>query len=187
RFSGEVTRIEDDHLTMTCASVKDPLRLPLAGVRSLILLKPHGTDAKTVAAGKPGRLEMDGVSLRGMIVSDPSQPDASLLVWHPDLSRNSSSLRLGMSGRIVYREPVPVTPIVRRGEPEPAPEGFGGMVRNIWSSRPPPSPVPTHGRPSMHLRTGDTIPCEVTQIDERGVTFKAPQSEATFVPHDKIK
>jgi thiol-disulfide isomerase/thioredoxin len=39
----------------------------------------------------------------------------------------------------------------------------------------------------MHLRTGDAIPCEVTHIDEKGVTFKTPNSDATFVAHEKIK
>ena len=39
----------------------------------------------------------------------------------------------------------------------------------------------------MHLRTGDTIPCKVNQIDERGVTFHSTQFDATFVPHDKVK
>jgi hypothetical protein len=48
-------------------------------------------------------------------------------------------------------------------------------------------PVPSSGKRSMHLRTGDTIPCEVTRIDETGVTFKAPSTDATFVPSDKIK
>jgi thiol-disulfide isomerase/thioredoxin len=37
------------------------------------------------------------------------------------------------------------------------------------------------------LRTGDTIPCEVTSIDEKGVTIKAETTDATFVPHDKVK
>ena len=39
----------------------------------------------------------------------------------------------------------------------------------------------------MHLRTGDTVPCDDVRIDERGVTFKSPVSDATFVPHDRVK
>jgi peroxiredoxin len=45
----------------------------------------------------------------------------------------------------------------------------------------------TSARRALHLRTGDTIPCDVTSIDERGVTFATTISEATFVPHEKIK
>jgi hypothetical protein len=39
----------------------------------------------------------------------------------------------------------------------------------------------------LHLRSGDTIPCEVARIDEKGVTFKTPLSDATFIAHEKIK
>lgn len=40
---------------------------------------------------------------------------------------------------------------------------------------------------SLHLRTGDVLPCEITSIDEAGVTFKSSISDSTFVAHDKIK
>jgi hypothetical protein len=41
--------------------------------------------------------------------------------------------------------------------------------------------------PSLYLRTGDTIACEVKRIDERGVTFRSRLFDATFVPNDKVK
>ncbi len=43
------------------------------------------------------------------------------------------------------------------------------------------------GRRSLHLRSGDMIPCEVSGIDEKGLLFKTPLSDATFVAHEKIK
>src|SRR5258708_37753846 len=43
------------------------------------------------------------------------------------------------------------------------------------------------GQPSLYLLTGDTIPCEVTSIDENGVSFKTALSDSKFVAHDKIK
>jgi len=46
---------------------------------------------------------------------------------------------------------------------------------------------PSRFGPSLFLRTGDTIPCKVEQIDERGVTFQSSVFDATFVTHDKIK
>ena len=42
-------------------------------------------------------------------------------------------------------------------------------------------------KPSLYLRTGDTIPCKVKHIDQRGVTFESPMFDATFAAHDKIK
>jgi peroxiredoxin len=43
------------------------------------------------------------------------------------------------------------------------------------------------GKKSLHLRTGDTITCEITRIDEEGVYFKSDNSDATFVSNEKIK
>ena len=50
-----------------------------------------------------------------------------------------------------------------------------------------PSPSASWKGPALYLRTGDMIPCEVDRIDQRGVTFRSPQFDATFVPHDKVK
>ncbi|CAN5227367.1 hypothetical protein BH10PLA2_BH10PLA2_30440 [soil metagenome] len=43
------------------------------------------------------------------------------------------------------------------------------------------------GRKSLHLRSGEVVPCEVRSIDERGVTFKSPLATTSFVPADKVK
>src|SRR5207244_842404 len=97
RVSGTLTRIEDTHLTLTCPGVKEPLRLPLAELRSLISLRPgEGPPAPSVA-GKAGRLEIEGVNLKGRLVNGSEQPDASCLVWHPDLGLNASPLLHGVS------------------------------------------------------------------------------------------
>jgi thiol-disulfide isomerase/thioredoxin len=47
--------------------------------------------------------------------------------------------------------------------------------------------LPGGGKPGLHLRSGDTIPCEVIGIDEKGITLKSPISDTTFVPNEKIK
>jgi thiol-disulfide isomerase/thioredoxin len=39
----------------------------------------------------------------------------------------------------------------------------------------------------LHLRTGDTIPVEVTGMDEKGLYLNTSLSGATFVPHERIK
>jgi thiol-disulfide isomerase/thioredoxin len=224
RLSGTLRRSEDTHLTLSCPGVKEPLRLPLADLRSLIVQRVG--EHRAEVEGKPGRLEMEGVSLKGRLVSGAEQPDASCLVWRPDLALNASPLRHGVSGRIVYRDPPPAP------KPNPAVKGrvimrqegnvviqqgnvvIQQMIRpdgrviiqqvgpdgRIMLQHIANGPVdiragqsgtsgqpPSSGRLSLHLRSGDTIPCEVTRIDEKGVTFKTPLSNATFVPHEKIK
>jgi peroxiredoxin len=193
RVSGEVTRIEDGHVGLTCPGVEEHLRLPLAGARSLISLRPAAAPSTPVAAGRPGRLETDGLSLRGRLADG----GADGLNWQPDLALNASPLAAGLSGRVVYREPPAPPP------PAPNPRTAGGQ-RGGWApagvvflngmaatpaapTAPTAPPPPSSGRRSMHLRTGDTIPCEVTRIDEQGVTFKTPNSDSTFVAHEKIK
>ena len=67
RFSGMLMRIEDTQVTMACPGVKEALRLPLAELRSLISLRPG--ERPPEVPGKLGRLEMEGVSLKGRLVS----------------------------------------------------------------------------------------------------------------------
>ncbi len=187
RFSGTPTRIDDGNLTLNCPGINEALRLPLADVRSLIPLRHGERPVVPVFAGRSGRLEMEGLSLKGQLVGDDGQSEGSL-TWHPDLARNSSPLLPGLSGRIVYRDPPPPPP------PGPAARMIRGrrfvMINGGWTQQEQPEPPKKQSaaaRPSMRLRTGDTIPCEVTRIDEKGVTLKTPQSDVTFVPHEKIK
>ena len=187
RVSGTPDRVEDTHLTLTCPGIKDTLRIPLAAARALIPLRPGEGPARPAVAGRPGRLEMDGLSLTGRLVGG-GEPAAGGLVWHPDVSRNPSPLRPGFSGRIVYRDPPAQGPSAATPQPPP-PAQPGFFARILGTESPPPAPQspPATGRRALHLRTGDVIPCEVTRIDERGVTFKSPQAAVTFVPHEKVK
>jgi peroxiredoxin len=42
-------------------------------------------------------------------------------------------------------------------------------------------------RKALYLMSGDSIPCEVTRIDQKGVSFTSPLSSTTFVPNEKVK
>jgi peroxiredoxin len=347
RFSGSLTRVEDQCLTLACPGIKEPLRLPLAELRALIPMQQGDRPAAPSIAGKLGRLEMDGVSLKGRLVKASGGHDTSCLVWHPELGQSASPLLPGLSGRIIYRDPQPPTPsapqvesgvfqgvrrafqavavaapagevrvkgaIVQRKSNERVREQLwrlvelkdgskyvklvhvqtgkvlavagnsddsgaltvlarddgskahqwkfekdgayfkitnrkSGKVLDVqqeskvegtaiiqWQDKPAGSdndnqrwswqgngklrrlrskfnglvldvrgeavvvqqhvnqptvavkPPSRHGKPSLHLRSGDTIPCEVTRIDEKGVTFKTALLQTTFVPHEKIK
>lgn len=196
RFTGKLTGIEDTHVTMTCSGIKEPLHLPLDGAQAFVVL--DGGTAPTAEAqpaeakpgeGRPGRLEMDGALLKGHLIPGAERPGASCLVWQPDLALNASPLVPGSSGRIVYKEPPPPKPIVQQPN-RAVVAGGGGAVQVIQGAmnngdrwRPPTKA----SRRALHLRSGDTIPCEVSKIDDKGVTFATPISDATFVPHEKIK
>jgi thiol-disulfide isomerase/thioredoxin len=190
QLSGELTRIEDDTVQLNSTGIEEPVRLPLSGVRSLVVLKQADSKAPPLSNGPTGRLELDGLRLPGRLTSGRETADASCLVWQPDYSMTDSPLRPGAAGRIVYRAVPPPLPPDRQPQP-PQPMQRAGValrVPNAPTPIQPKSAAPSRdGRRSMHLRNGDTIPCEVNRIDEHGITFKTPLSDATFVAHEKVK
>ncbi len=44
-----------------------------------------------------------------------------------------------------------------------------------------------HLTKALFLRTGDMVPCEITRIDEKGVTYKTPLADLGTIANDKIK
>jgi thiol-disulfide isomerase/thioredoxin len=184
RLSGRVTRIEDAHVALTCPGVKEPMRLPVAGLRSMVWRGRSGAPNQVSVTGPSGRLEMNGVRLKGKLQPGTAQPKASCMVWHPHMGRNASALLPGVAGRIVFREPPPPAPPQNQPQPQQQP-GIVGALGRLFKNKPA-TPAPA-GRRALHLRSGDTIPCEVVAIDDKGVTFKTPLSSATFVPHAKVK
>lgn len=190
RFSGAATKIEDDHVTVADPGIAEPVRLPLAEVRSLVPLRHgHGPTVATADA-RPGRLEADGLTLKGRIVDAGGRPD--VVMWQPDLASAASPLVTGISGRVIYRDPPPPPPPAPPVEQAQMAGAIGaamGIIRAAKQPKPQPSSLlaSSTSRKSMHLRTGDTVPAEIVRIDERGVTFRSPNSDATFVPHEKVK
>jgi len=169
------------------------------------------------ALGQQGRLELDGLRLNGKLVAGQEQDSASCLVWQPTRSVTSSAMLKTAAGRIVYRDPPPpptvnqltaqqqrrqqqveraralVAAAKPKPQPKPAPAGLMGNLLGALAGAPPRVAVPQAekqaeaARRNMHLRTGDIVPCEVTSIDEQGVHFRTPLSDASFMEHDKIQ
>ncbi len=203
RLSANLRKVENGRLSLSCPGIAEPLGVGLSELRSLIVLEDQ--KAPSEPSGRRGRLESDGLKVHGCLVEGREQPEASCLVWHPLGSATASPLKHGVSGRIVYRESSPLQspsqPYATAGvaQPQvvaaPAPAGggligaLGGVVRVMAGRQPAPvsSPPARWFGPALYLRTGDTIPCEVKRIDQRGVTFHSSMFDATSVTHDKIK
>jgi peroxiredoxin len=202
RVSGELARVEKGDLWMNLPGVKGTTRLPGAGLRSLIVLRHDAKPAPSQS--KPAgiaRLEMDGLNLQGHLSDGREGPESSCLAWQPIGSSTASALRSGNSGRVVYREPPPPPPaltqqqiqqqqMVRQRQLMVQQQQQGmqlGVAQRTFRALSTPEPPPTKAKRTLYLRTGDMIPCDVTRIDEEGVTFRTPLSDVTFVPHDKIK
>ncbi|HZW33501.1 MAG TPA: TlpA disulfide reductase family protein [Isosphaeraceae bacterium] len=202
RLSGELVQVEDGAVQLVVPGIKEPLRLPLAGLRSLVVLR-HDTPPLKIPSAP--RLELDGVQLHGRLVDGQERPGASCLTWLPVGSTTASPLRPGVSGKVVYREPPPSTALSRQGfagQPERQARAAAlaeqlrarqlAMVagRNRAAIAPPAEPeetTPRGERRSLYLRSGDVILSEITGISEEGVSFRSSVSSSTFVPHEKVK
>jgi len=189
RLSGEMLKVDKGEIWLTVPGIAESPRLPLASLRSLIVLRP---DSTSLAKGEGmGRLEIENVRLPGRLAESSDGGLGSRLAWQPIGSVNASPFRPGVAAKVIFREPTP--PPVQTAQmrvqqvQQKRPRGFAdGMIRVFSGS--PPAQVPQKPiRRALHLRTGDIIPAELTKIDEAGVSFRTPLSEGTFVSHDRIK
>jgi len=185
RLSGALDHVDKSSLRLIVPAIKEPLTLPRDGLRSLVGLEPQPPPARVGGVG--GVLELDEVRLPGFLVDGREQSGASCLIWQPHGSSSASPLRPGVSGRIVYREAPAPTPTQAQARVAP-PQGPGGFVVGFLSALNGNQPAPSTGkRKCLYLRSGDVIPCEISSIDENGVTFRTSLSASTFVAHEKIK
>jgi peroxiredoxin len=199
RLSGELERIENGELRLTIPDVKEQLRLPTAGLLSLVVLLNPDKSWSLANSASSGRLEVDGLALRGILVDGLEQPGSSCLSFQPLASSTASALEPAVAGRMIYKEPPPPAPLrqvkptqrvmIRQRQPI-APGGMGNMVVRFAQALAEPAPAsanPNEERRALFLRDGDVIPSRITKIDADGVWFKSSLSTSTFVPHGKVK
>lgn len=192
QVSGDLVQLAKNVVQVATPGIKEPVSIPLTDLRTIVGLK---RDNAVVASTemRVGTLELDGTLLRGGLVNGEEKAGASCLVWRPWGCSNASPLRPGISGRVVYRVPPPKpsstqpSPQVRQAVPRQA--GFGGAIMQFLATGPSKGTTPAKISKShtLHLRSGDTVPCEVVSIDESGLSIKSDVAEAKLIPHDKVK
>src|SRR5580704_10869087 len=104
RFSGQLLKIEKEKIWLASPAVREPLRLPIAGLRSLIVHQPGPAEKKSETGGT---LEIEGARLPGNLVEALETAEASCLAWQPRGSTTFSAIRPNVNGRIVFRD-IPV-------------------------------------------------------------------------------
>ncbi len=193
KLSGDLNQVEENKVTLKCPGIQEPIVTSIDSLQSFVVLVPKASPA---ASPKPGRLETTETRLHGNLVEGRSG-ETHCLVWQPTQSSTSSPLQSGISGRIVYKDPPPpaaqnpqaavpqnqaIQVRVRQG-------GIIGRIQEMFVDGPSNNAGknPTKAQSVLHLRTGDKLPCTVTGIDERGVSFESKQSDAKFVSHDQIQ
>lgn len=194
RIGGKLTRIGALEIALTCPAIVQEFSAPLRELRALQFVKPKPLAPDLLPRRET--LELPGTKLRGRLIDGIETAEASGLVWEPELSRTASPLNKRVSGRIVYRVPPPpakavVNPnvTINRRQAQVKMLDVGKLLKAAPSAR---AVATTAAQIApedrfLHLRSGDTIPCRVASINEEGVTITTSLSEATFVPHDKVK
>jgi len=194
RVSGRLVKVEQNKILLKCPGIREELVAPIDGLQSLTMVDPRDTTLASntpaaqpaVAVGHSGRLELPGAVLRGNL-AETEQADANCLVWKPARSLVPSALIQGLAARIFYRDLPPSPP-----KPPTQQQGRGvqqaGVVKVATGVKvEAANPASKAGKPVLHLRSGDTIPCDVTGMDEKGVTFTSANTDTTFIPHTQLK
>jgi thiol-disulfide isomerase/thioredoxin len=147
-----------------------------------------------------GRLEFPGGKLTGRLVDTEGRSEPTPLRFAP---RGSDPVNLATSfqGRIVYRDTPKQTPesakdrrvreqreaALERANQRRGNQGglwnaftraFGNNGADVVAA-----PAPR----SMHLRSGEIIPCEVSSIDENGVVFASEVTKQTRLPQNQVR
>ena len=185
RLSGEIEQIKQDALLIRSPIAKEVLTVPVKELQAVVFRHADMKPAKPT--GSPIRVEIAGASLRGNLQTAKQTAD-SCLVFQPSESTTASPLTADANGKFIFREPAKPLPEKLAAEPESAVGQMVNGLRNFMKAAKPGNLIPrAPGDCLLHLRTGDTVPCQVQFIDERGVTFTSQLSKVGFVAHDRIQ
>ncbi len=203
RISGELVKVDANNVWIKCPGIREDVAFLVGGLHALTVLDPRDVSLASTEHPQPatrlGRLEVEGCSLYGSLI-ECRKHDGCCLVWQPTRSALSSPLRSGVSARIVYRDTSVSAQALtqqqmreeqaRQKQAQAGGRRVGQMQDSTSDGRAaslPKHKQPKSTKPVLHLRSGDTIPCDVTAIDEQGVTFASSITEATFIRHDQLK
>ncbi|TWT56057.1 TlpA family protein disulfide reductase [Allorhodopirellula solitaria] len=197
RLSGEMESSNEGRLTLRNDLMDHPIAIDHATISRISVANPRPPKTESFNFIL-GRLEFPDGKMSGLLVDTESESDPTPLRFAP---RHASAVNFKstFTGRMVYREsPPPETAkqrhareqreaAVRRANQRKQNQGgllnilaraFGNNAENQQRDASP---------RSMHLRSGEIIPCEVTSIDERGVVFTSDVTERTRLPLDQIR
>lgn len=192
RLRGEIQSTLGGRLTLVSEVIGEPIEFSNADISRIAVANPQPAVPES-SAFILGRLQFADGRLTGRMVDTEGELQPTPLRFAP---RHAAAvhLRPSFSGRMVYREsPPPETAKQRRDREQrqavmdrrPGNGVWNALARafgnNPSNKRVDPSPR------SMHLRSGEIIPCEVTSIDEKEVVFTSEVTKRTRLPQDQIR
>jgi thiol-disulfide isomerase/thioredoxin len=186
RISGEIKQLQSDVIVIHSPQLQDALRVPVKELQA-VLARNSGSKPESHPTSQ-AVLRITGTVLHGSL-QPAKQAENTCLVFQPAGSTVASPLTTAASGSLRFREAAAVP----QPKPQTAPQAnaVGQMVNGLKTMLGNTKPATMRPKPPgdclLHLRTGDTLPCRVQFIDERGVNFTSTLSKAGFVAHDRIR
>ena len=144
---------------------------------------PDAFDKTKPKKERNGTLELMDTRLRGHLV-DSKQGQDECLVWQCLHAQNASTLKHDSFGRIVYVERKPKKPKRKVNQGNNGRIFVNGFQRNQKTRT---ARREKLAGAAVHLRSGDTIPCTVTKIDEAAVHIDSKLTETKSIPHKYVK
>lgn len=195
RLSGELQSVDSRQLVLKSPICLEPITIPRTCIQSIVVQKQNSIPSKNSDSARNGRLEMTNHKIEGSLIPGASEEGNSCLNWKPQFSRTSSPLQHSASGRVIYVERKPPTPEVKESQPQVRQirqpnnlfANFGKLFLKKAETVRPVNPPQTNQMHSLHLMSGDMLPCRVVSIDELGVHISSDSVEVNLIPHNKIK
>lgn len=191
RISGELLGVRDASLVVQPPGIREPLSTLLVNVHSLNALER--SDRYPEKKGN-ATLKTEGAILHGWL--EESNPDQLAthgpLIWHPEMSSTAGYFKQESSARIEISK----SKVSSTGKQATSPSrevvdkdilGFDLPRKPPQAAVKPKPTVPVEAQPCLYLVSGDTIPCNLTRIDEKGIGFHSSMTSSTFVPHELIQ
>ncbi|MEZ6068104.1 MAG: hypothetical protein R3B90_20860 [Planctomycetaceae bacterium] len=191
RVSGQLDATTAGELIVEHRNLSEKLRIPVESVRSVTIYRgPEDGQADEQPGSRIGRLQLNGLSLLGSLNPHAEADGEHCLSFQPKGSRTASPLRPDASGSLTYRE---TTRPARAASSSPRTleqvQPAAPTIFNLFSRKPkePAQPPQVPTAHNLHLKSGDVIPCQVTLIDEEGLTITSTVATANLVPHEFVK
>jgi thiol-disulfide isomerase/thioredoxin len=189
RVTGKIVRLGEHAVQLHCLGIEGPIEIALAQLKGLFFC---GNPSLDNSKQEPyPRLQMGDTSVVGQLIEGQASDKNSALVWKPSASETASAISQLASGAITYRDPLPPVETPRARRPQRDKGLLEGVFRLFAKSASGPNlGSNSHGSASestLHLRSGDSIPCRIKRLDSEGVTLASSEIEATFVPLDTIE
>jgi len=192
RLTGAVERISQTEVSLKPSAVDDLVSLPVEKIRKLTVINAKASAPPSIG-GAVARLVAPSTRMHGRLVDSASASPPTPLRFEP-IGSQANLMLPGFTSRLIYQEPESRLGTLARAEREarqqqfkriaPPPVGLLGAVTRAFGNNAETQPV---AQKSIYLRTGEVIPCTVSQIDAAGILFKSDMTDQTRLPNDQIR